>query len=335
MLIIYLVRPHSPGTPEISQAPPSPLTDYPRTPSPTLGSPAPAELSPSLSQFYSFLKAAFDIADEGSIIHTKTQEKISKNRDFYLPFRQLAPSKQIILDNPQGPFSPTKLQTREGFFDALIFRLITQASPILLQERHVCFGSPSGFYQITSGKAQRYYCNPIATGQHNRLSNIPHIAEYWEHAVDWNNLLKRPEVTLQSLMEWLVGNRGNRKRFFGMGNLVGWLLASDYAFAGLVSMPEVSEVGKIIFRINAGSKGGLGLLGFDVGSPEACAESLSNLWDSIQTHFKPAEIQAMGLNSVVLEHALCKFQRLHKVIKLVCDKCGFLFKQGSDVLCSF
>jgi hypothetical protein len=276
-----------------------------------------------LSRFYSFLRAAFDIVDEGSVIRTITQEKIAKDRDFYLPFRELAPSKQIVLNAPQGPFSSIKLQTREGLFDALVFRLITQASPILLQEKHVCFGSPSAFDHITSGRDQHYYCNPRATGQHNRFSNILHIPEYWEHAADWDDFLKRPEVTFQTLVEWLTGNHEGRTRFFGMGNLVGWLLASDYAYAGLVSMPKISEIGKVIFKINAGGKGGLALLGLDVDSPEACAESLSRLWAAIQIQFRPAEIQAMELNSITLE-----FQRLHKVIEMVGEIHSFCSRQA-------
>ena len=295
----------------------SPLTEYPMFPSPGQHSSIRPDPSPLLPRFYSFLRAAFDIIDEGSAILTTTQEKIVKNRDLYLPFRQLAPSKRIVLDAPQGPFSPSKLKTQEGLFDALIFRLITQASPILLQEKHVCFGSPSTFDHVTSGREQRYYCNPTAIGQHNRLSNIPHIHEYWKGAADWDDFLNGSEVTLQTLVEWLTGDCEGRTRFFGMGNLAGWLLASDYAYAGLVSMPEISEVGKIIFKINAGGKGGLAFLGFDVSSPEACVESLSRLWAAIQTQLSPAEIQAMGLDFVTLEHALCKFQRLHKVIEMV------------------
>lgn len=316
---VCLIGPHSPATPEVPPAPLSPVTNYSysRTPSPIPGLPAPSELPPALSRFISFLRAGFELTHQGSIPRTLTQKKIADDWDFYLPFRQLAPSKRIVLEDPQGPFSPTMLRTREGLFDALIFRLITQASPFLLQQRQVCFGSPSAFEHAVEGMDKRLYCNPRATGRHNRLRNIPHISSYWERTEDWGDLIGHG-VTLESLLGWFIGNmEGGGTRFFGMGYLVGWLLASDYAYAGLVNEPSMSEVGRVIFKIDAGGKAGLALLGLGVGTAEACATSLSDLWDVILAQFTRAEINEMGLDPITLEHALCKYKRLWKVIERV------------------
>lgn len=293
----------------------TPLSSPSRTPEP----PEPSDLSPRFKLFFSFLEAAIDLTREDtSFSYTKTQEKITGDPDYYLPFRQLSPSKHIVLCDPQGPFSPTKLRTRKGLFDAIIFRLITQASPILLQERRVVFGSPANFELAIEGKGDRHqYCKPNATGQHNRFLNIPHIPVYWENTADWNSIANRPGITLNSLLEWFTGSEGHATRFYGMGPLVGWLLASDYAYAGLVDMPDAREVGKIIFKINAGGRGGLRLLGLDADTASACGESMSNLWDEICDHFDAAEIKEMGLNAITLEHALCKFERLWEVIKQV------------------
>jgi hypothetical protein len=278
----------------------------------------PPDLSPPLLLFFSFLTAAFDMEKADFTPRTSTQEKIAKDRDFYLPFRQLAPSKQIVLDDPEGPFSPTRLRTREGFFDALIFRLITQASPILLQEKQVCFGSLARFQSAIEGKDQLHYCRPKATGRHNRINNISHVPNYWENSADWSNhWINNTGVTLDSLLLWLVGNKDGKKRFFGMGNLVGWLLASDYAYAGLVNMPDASEVGKTIFKINAGGKDGLALLGFDVDTPEACSKAMNKIWNAICSNFSSVEIEEMGLDAITIEHALCKFKRLYRDIESV------------------
>jgi hypothetical protein len=281
--------------------------------------PHPSPLSPNIMCFFSFLKAAFDIAEEGAAPHTLTQEKIIEDRDRYLPFRQLGPSKRIILEDPHGPFSPTRLKTREGLFDALIFQLITQASPFLVGEKQVYFGSPGEFQIATKGKDVHYFCNQLAIGQHNRLKNIPHIGTYWDHTTDWVNYANQDGVTLETLLAWFTGHQQNRSRFFGMGNLVGWLLASDYVYAGLVAVPDASEVGEIIFKIDAGGKGGLELLGFEVGTQEACAEAMLALWTVVETNFSSAEVLKMGLEPITLEHALCKFKRLYKsCISKVC-----------------
>ena len=256
--------------------------------------------------------AAFDIVEEGATGLTPTQNKIIQNRDYYLPFRQLSPSKRVILGNPEGPFSPAKLRTREGFFDALIFRLITQASPILIQEQQVCFGSLAKFEAATEGKAKHHYCNPTATGQHSRFLNISHIPEYWGRTAGWSNYTSSAEITLESLLTWLTGNEGSKKRFYGMGNLVGWLLASDYAYAGLIEMPDASKVGEIIFDIDAGGKGGLKLLGFNVDTKEGCVKATRAVWAGVHELFTPMEIDKMGLDPITLEHALCKFKRLYR-----------------------
>lgn len=241
-----------------------------------------------------------------------TQDKIIQDRDYYLPFRQLAPSKRIVLEDPEGPFSPARIKTQEGLFDALIFRLITQASPLLINKKLVCFGSPAAFQDATKERDPHYFCKAHATGQHSRTRNIPYINTYWKHAEDWVAYTNQTNVTLEDLLTWFTGHEVDGTRFFGMGNLVGWLLASDYAYAGLVATPDASEVGEIIFKIDAGGKDALELLGFDVRNKEACGQAMSCLWDTVRAQFLPAEISKMGLEPITLEHALCKFKRLNK-----------------------
>lgn len=257
------------------------------------------------------------VAEEGGIPITPTQHAIVSDRDFYLPFRQLGPSKRVVLEDPQGPFSPGRLKTRAGFFDALLFRLITQASPILTGRKRVCFGSPEKFKKATEGQEMEKYCNPWATGQHYRFRNIPHVSIYWDRSAGWDAVVDNPKLTLQFLFDWLTGKEGNKTRFFGMGPLVGWLLATDYAYAGLVDMPRPSEVGEIIFAIDAGGKRGLKLLGYDVGTKESCTEAVRLLWDEVEWEFSPEGM--MGLDIITLEHALCKFSRLWDTISKVGD----------------
>lgn len=135
----------------------------------------------------------------------------------------------------------------------------------------------------------------------------------------WETYANGEDVTLETLLAWFTGKEGKATRFFGMGNLVGWLLASDYAYAGLVALPDASKVGEIIFGINAGGMGGLKLLGFNVSTKEACAEAMSSLWMKVQELLSPEEIHELGIEPITLEHALCKFQRLNKTyISKVC-----------------
>ena len=67
-----------------------------------------------------------------------------------------------------------------------------------------------------------------------------------------------------------------------------------------------------MFKINAGGKDGLALLGFNVATKKACADATDSLWTALHGSFTSAEIAQMGLDPITLEHALCKFKRLYK-----------------------
>lgn len=304
-------------SPQTAQDLPSPANS--RSPTPTPQPLPPSQDLSRFSYFLSFLRAALDVVEEDANPLTLTQHRIVEDRDYFLPFRQLGPSKRITLNDPNGPFCPTRLKTREGLFDALIFRLITQASPFLLQDKHVHFGSPSNFEEATVGLDRSHYCKKNATGQHCRFLNIPYIQTYWDNSAGWSDCINQPDFTFESLRLWLTGNQGGKTRFFGMGNLVGWLLATDYVYAGLVEMPEAREVGEIIYRINAGGRAGLKLLGFDVSTKEGCADAMDRVWAKVCKCLTPSEVQQMGLDQITLEHALCKFSRLFK---------GYIVKVG-------
>ena len=272
----------------------------------------PLPLSPEFRCFIAFLKAALGVTQ--GIVLTPIQKKIGTSLDYYLPFRQLGPSKQIILEDSEGPFSPIKLTSQEGFFDALIFRLIALASPLLLTNQQVCFGSPEGFHKATKNKEWSQFCEPNATGQHSRFENIPHIDTYWEHIIGWPAYSKGADLTLDHLLAWFTGREGSTKRFSGMGDLVGWLLASDYANAGLVGVPSAQTVGRIIFRMDARGRKGLELLGFDVSTQDACGESMELAMAMVKKTLSPTELEQMKMDTITLEHALCKYSKLYKHI---------------------
>jgi len=285
-------------------------------PSTTLGlAVKPLPLSPEFRRFIAFLKAALNVTHGTTL--TPTQKKINTCLDYYLPFRQLGPSKQIVLEDPEGPFSPTKMRSREGFFDALIFRLITLASPLLLTEQQVCFGSPEEFYKATRDKQQSQFCKSNATGQYARTKNIPYVETYWEHAAGWSAYSGQAGLTLNHLLTWFTGGEGLTKRFYGMGNLVGWLLASDYANAGLVEVPDAQTVGMIIFSLDAGARRGLKLLELDVSTQDACGESMELAMAMVQENLSPVELEQMKMDTITLEHALCKYSRLYHHISKV------------------
>jgi hypothetical protein len=263
--------------------------------------------------FIAFLKAALDVAK--GVTMTPTQKKINTSLDYFLPFRQLGPSKQTVLKDPEGPFSPAKLQSQEGLFDALIFRLITFASPLLLTERRVCFGSPEEFRKATKDKEWSGFCYSNATaGQHSGFENIPYTEAYWKHATGWPTYSKQPDLTFANLLNWFTGKEGPNERFYGMGNLVGWLIASDYANAGLVEVPSAQTVGRIMFRIDAEGRKGLELLGLDASTQDACGKSVELAMAMVEKSLLPTELEQMKMDMITLEYALCQYSQLYEQI---------------------
>ena len=85
---------------------------------------------------------------------------------------------------------------------------------------------------------------------------------------------------------------------------------SDYAYAGLVPAPTLSDIGSFIHTINLGARDGLGLLDLPASSKQECIESLELVWDGIQEHLPLDKINQMRLGPITLEYALCKYERL-------------------------
>lgn len=177
----------------------------------------------------------------------------------------------------------------------------------------MCFGSPAGFNHAVDGREHAYYCKRNATGQYDRFRNIPHVDQYWEQTAGWEEFISNSEVSIHSLLKWFTGHQDGTKRFPGMGNLVGWLLASDYAYARLVNTPTPFDVGKIIFAISAGSKKGLSLLGFDTQDENACGAAMEAVWAAVHKQLILLERTEVELDVITVEHALCKFARLHNI----------------------
>lgn len=265
--------------------------------------------------------------------------EVQQDDDRLLPFRDLARSRRRVL-GPGGPYGSEHLRTRKGLFSALIYRGITHNSQYLRGRAapQILFSSLTDWNQIVSSHTIQQLCNKKAYGSQTIKNRVVGNAEgFWKATHESESLALDRRLTswlLDSSTKKLPFHKGflklkeKEKKDCGMttsmGPLVTYLLAADYALAGVFEMPTMAEMGKVIKNIGAGGRDGLELLGFNASTQEDIASSFETLDGLIRSHIPADKLKAMGYNAFVLEHILCKHTRLrvHKLFILARDAMG-------------
>jgi hypothetical protein len=96
----------------------------------------------------------------------------------------------------------------------------------------------------------------------------------------------------------------------GLGPLTIYLIVADYASVGLIAMPTVAEMGKIIFQLKAGAYKCLGRLGFPTSTVGEAQFAFQSVYHDLESQFSLASA-TMPFNAITVEHSLCKFRRLN------------------------
>ncbi|KAF6740960.1 hypothetical protein DFP72DRAFT_1085520 [Ephemerocybe angulata] len=168
---------------------------------------------------------------------------VFKNSDKQLPFRDLAASRRAVL-GPGGPYLAENLHTRKGFFSAMVYRAITHHSAFLTVHGESMFASNANFQsRMKRYKKQKdkFFCDPSAYGMWTDLS-VKKSETFWRTS------------NRQEDNQWLLGGDEDRTTFSklwhkfvkspnfpNIGPLIGYLLAADYAIAGVVDMPSLRK----------------------------------------------------------------------------------------------
>lgn len=261
------------------------------------------------------------VANLGRIPHT-----ISLNPDFYLPFREIAPSLSKALSANPGPYASTHLKTRAGFFSALIFRALTFAAPIAKEDGIFFFQDLehwNGVYDeaLQSGLNDDYVRKINAYGQPNFHRQPSIVPQLWESSEVWEDMLKKlrkdddGKIDPVDFFQFMVGKKG--VKFANISSLTAYLLTADYVAAGLVGPPSFDAMAGLIVDISKGALQGLRDLGLlpqsrthKVGKPDV-ELALQKLWAYLEEHLEEEVKTQFNFNLVFLEHALCKFTRLN------------------------
>ncbi|KAJ6447338.1 hypothetical protein C8R45DRAFT_850913 [Mycena sanguinolenta] len=262
---------------------------------------------------------------------TDLQTHVNTRQDFYLPFREHRPSHRNSR-GPQAAFDPSHSNTRGGLFSGLIFRGITFASPFAIEAATTFFSDP-GSWQNECAKfphaPANFFCNPWAYSARKSKRTPALVDKYWEALLtpgcpDWERLTLNRDYGFISCYNFL--RESNPSRFQEIGSLAGFLLASDFVYAGVVQAPTVVEVGTIIRNINKGGVRGLELLGLisarQAGSGRSSSWKMADsaevqagfakLYGFLDSELTAAQKAHMVFDGIMVENSLCKLSRVHR-----------------------
>ncbi len=243
-------------------------------------------------------------------------------------FRDLATSWARSLQ-PGGPWDAKNLRTLAGFFSALICHGILHNSSYIKDPANpVYFADLDAWNTVRHSplgdRGESYFCNKRAYSEcpsGKRTSS--YAAQYWNAATntEYSSFLSTQSpmsfLELWKLLQdkkhvyWEEENGvfqcHKLKVFPEFGSLQAYLLASDYAIAGVVTMPTFTEMAEVIHAIDSGGLHGLQQLELPCSIQEQTASSLCYLHDYLIQEIAPQRQQQMHFNIFVVEHALCKY----------------------------
>lgn len=249
----------------------------------------------------------------------------------YLALRELLPERQRGANT--GPFRTPVINTKEGLFSAMIWRVLTIGTPFNDSGPYI-FESYSDFEAM---KDLRRLAYPIESSQSNYFVNLKAYGslavgrsrisgrEYWEKVCEleeeWVGLTESGNASFTECLDFLRPRTNKTGRFPQLGDLGAYLLSCDMSYAGACLPPTRREVARCIVTMDKGSMRGLEYLDLVHGggreekmnAVEGALETVKN-W--IDDKFTCSDQHTMILDYICIEHLLCKLQRHRNSIRV-------------------
>ena len=249
------------------------------------------------------------------------------NLDYYLPFRQHAPSLANARHHIYADLDQLSSEEGVGFFNILAFRGVFFGSPFANSNRFRWFDSlvdwehfrDNGKMQANKYTGEKYYVIKNCYGQSQTGRELSLLSSYWKLRKHWNHMFdksqKKPSVTkvFRYLTSSYTDIDSNKKTLFpNIGNLSALLICGDLVEAGILPMPSAKEWANSVDKMGKGSKLGMIGCGFvnDNCSREEFCSAFASLDEALRMELTMEEKETMGYNVVMLEHALCKIHRI-------------------------
>ncbi|KAG2015111.1 hypothetical protein CC2G_008407 [Coprinopsis cinerea AmutBmut pab1-1] len=270
------------------------------------------------------------VQDRPSITNEGFQGKLIDDADYYLAFREHAPSR---VQTRSTIFHSSTIRTNVGIFSAVVWRGITYRTPFATNHRQV-FKSYNDFIDtirsvvnddLTTPTTEddSYFCRGDAYGSRNPNRSIQNASAYWKTITKrhWPRMAAS-NPTFQECWQWFrpAKQKDHDRLFPQLGDLGSYLLTADLAYANVCQFPTVDELASAIVELNKGAMNGLKRLGFIRGRERSkkdkvavVSEALRSLDALIRESFGKDDLNEAGYDLICLEHILCKFQRTYKL----------------------
>jgi len=249
--------------------------------------------------------------------------KISSDLDFFLPFRQHAPSLANARREIYADLDRLTSSTGVGLFNILAFRGVFFGSPFAQSDRFRWFDQFEDWVRFTvdekkeatkNGRDEEaYYVKKNCYGRPQKDRSTKLLKGYWNQCELWSKMFNQPtKPTAEEVYNWLTASDAGKTRFRNIGSLTALLICGDLVEAGVVPLPSPREFGELIFKVGKGAKDGMAMFGLvknDANKEEIC-EAFISLDLALQHELTEEEKEAMGYNIIMLEHTLCKIKRL-------------------------
>lgn len=266
--------------------------------------------------------------------NAKVINKVISNLDFYSPFRQHAPSLTNARREIYADVNRLASDNGVGFFNILAFRGVFFGSPFAISDRYRWFDSLADWEQFrVTGKeeenkheGEEYYVKKNCYGQSQTGRKLSLLSSYWNQRLLWNDLFdnSKPEKpTVTRVFRWLTSRYTDKTTktsttlFSNIGTLTALLICGDLVEANILPMPPAREWAESIVKMGKGSKAGMEMCGFigEDSNQEQFCSAFASLDQALQTELRAEEKTTMGYNIIMLEHALCKINRIGGRIK--------------------
>ncbi|KAF9032690.1 hypothetical protein BDZ89DRAFT_948084 [Hymenopellis radicata] len=189
---------------------------------------------------------------------TELQQFVMEDEDYFLPFRECAPSRARLRDTLRtGPVEPQDVLT--VIRSLLIFRGIT-FNTSAAANHDGWFETKEQWYEYRgSGGAadEANFVNPKAYGPTDgRMTE--NFETFWQAAVGLQSFLqnKDKDQSFTKVWDYIVRNR----KLPTFGPLSSFLLVEDLVYAGLVAQPTLEEFAACVGQLKKGAKSTLEMM---------------------------------------------------------------------------
>ncbi|KAJ7604060.1 hypothetical protein FB45DRAFT_958028 [Roridomyces roridus] len=273
-----------------------------------------------------------DIQGDGTL--GKFQRAVHQDRDYLLPFREHGPSR-IVSRLPGNAFDPLHARARSGLYSGLLFWGVYFATKFAHHATSTLFASPRDWDAQVAAVGQQpptFFCNVKAYGSVKCYRSVKLVQQHFDAVItpgtnkpcpgeEWEQSTRDGKFPFRECHRFLTRSKP-RSLFLEIGDLIAFLLAADFVYAGAVEMPSVDDAGYFVWKLNAGAVRGLETLGliaprrrklssssYHLPDEAEVKSAFSQLYGFLDSRLSPEQKERMVFDLFMVENSLCKSGR--------------------------